>query len=443
MTGRLLRRCSPRGQRGAIAVVMAIVIVGLAVPLVGVATTTYLRSGLAAEMQRAADAGATAGATRIPLADPSTLRNVLTTLTPGQSVTGQIVNAMTSPCTSSTPYSASTTCPLSIAQQVCLNSLAQDDRFQAWSTKFGPPSCVASYSDDTGFVANLSNCVTATTNSLFQGVAPLPTSTLTTLLSGLTSQIFGLVSGTSVLGLATLLPALMTPGITVSVTWKQSGPFDALIPTGTGTIVRSATAVRHFKNLLVVPTLGSSQTVNIPIVGGLLGGVIGYLGIAVTNAPNLSVGQVQNVNLANVNPALSQVSQILTASLNTTNGVVWTGTGLGSVLPTSCQNVLPSMTSDLSDILDAPPTGPALQQVLNDAWTYGQPVMTLQVPANITSALSVPFLSFVPTCLGQAPTSTAAALTIIDKNSSVPNQVGSTVKCSLNAPGLFTGRLEK
>src|SRR3954469_16620120 len=64
-------------ETGAIAVLMAIAITVVLVPLGVYGVDSYVRSGVYAEEQRAADAGALAGAARIPLADPGALSSYL------------------------------------------------------------------------------------------------------------------------------------------------------------------------------------------------------------------------------------------------------------------------------------------------------------------------------------------------------------------------------
>ena len=66
-----------RRDDGAVAVLYAIVLAGIILPVFAVGTTALVRSTTNGELQRAAGAGALAGASAIPFGDVNFARNFL------------------------------------------------------------------------------------------------------------------------------------------------------------------------------------------------------------------------------------------------------------------------------------------------------------------------------------------------------------------------------
>src|SRR5262249_35804896 len=106
-----------RSESGAIAVVMAIVVTAVLLPLTIYGVNSYVRGGVNGELQRGGDAGALAGASRIPLGDPTQVAAVLAAMpvnpTPDQAA--PLVNALLAGCT--------TNCSADVASQVCTAAL--------------------------------------------------------------------------------------------------------------------------------------------------------------------------------------------------------------------------------------------------------------------------------------------------------------------------------
>jgi hypothetical protein len=73
-----------RRDDGAVAVIYAIVLLGVLMPVFALSTTALVRSTTNGELQRAADAGALAGAAAIPFGDVNFARNFLTATSGGR-----------------------------------------------------------------------------------------------------------------------------------------------------------------------------------------------------------------------------------------------------------------------------------------------------------------------------------------------------------------------
>ena len=371
-----------RRDDGAVAVVWAIVLSLLVAPLTGLALTTYVRTGVSAELQRAADAGALAGAASIPLGDLNYLAAYLaaTNLGPTTAVGTTLATYL--------PPGAAN--PLTVACAHAVQSLAVDNGFSGkWAAPHGAPTCSARYLPDSSLGATLGGCLT----NLLSPVAPL-------------------LGGLTVPDVTRLLPALAHPGVEVTVTYKARGPMDELVdPAGTpSTHTVVSRAVRRFKDLVVVPTVAPNK---IPLIGGLLGPVLVPATI-------------------DLNPTVNAVSTTLYTTLSTTSTLL---NPLLSVL--GCSGILTGLADDLHDLnpntSSQPP--PTAAQIIADARAMQTPLLALRMPADPTNLLKVPFLDFVPMCVN--PT---GSLTAVPLPTTLP-AAGSLATCSAAAVGAFRASL--
>lgn len=437
-----MRRYRGRNDSGAMAVLLAVVMVAVMVPVSGFAVTQFVRNGLQGELQRSADQGALAGASLIPLADTTALKTFLAANPTGALSTAGLIPA--SYCTkgvvenggTSSDAAAAGTCPKDVACKTALTSLQTDKAYaKNYALPYGLPTCSAYYNDDTDFFSRIGSCVSSVPNTLVSLAAvPALQSLLLPIVNTLSSLTTGLVTSALPQALGSILPALLKPGITVTMSWNQRGPFDKLTSGDNGAahlMSRSATATRAFKNVVVLPKVGVTDT-----VAGLVSLTLGLLGLPVPkNSPTVGSGTLINPSdVANI--AVGTVDSTLT-SLNSI---------VGNLLPV-CANVVSSLQADLRDIYNTNGTGnPTAGQILADAGANATPVFTLMVPTGLTSGLQMPFLDFVPVCLAQA--GGVADLTkgvVLDAstitNPTLPPTISSVGSCALNAPGLFRGRL--
>lgn len=372
---------SKRSETGAIAVLVSVVLVGAALPLAGLGYSAHVRGATAAELQRAADSGALAGAAAIPLGDLSFVTTYLNNL----------VGVPLLPPIPGAPLN-----PLTVACQRARAAALEDDGFsKTWATPAPngttSPTCTAEYTPDQGALGGITSCVAGIVNY----------TPLSGLLATLLNLIQGLVNGLLGAGnIGRLLPGLLEPGIKVTLTWNQRGPLDALNPgdDGTAKLQRTtSTARRRFKNVVVLPDVPGSTGIPIPL-----------------NQAFNTVAQ----NL--IFPTLFQ--------LNTTVGNALSGLGISG-----CGNLIGALTSDLADLVNPPPDAeaPTVQQILDDAFATAQPVLVLRIPPNPTAALGNPFLDFVPVCVQK----TGGTFT------GLVQSLPATTGCIANAPGAFRATL--
>jgi hypothetical protein len=230
------RRYRVTDDRGAIAVLAALVVVTLLFPLVALAVTAHVREGAAAELQRAAEAGALAGAASIPLGNLSFLNAY---------VAGTPLNGFFGPGVPD---------PLTIACDQARAAIAADgsmnDAFSPAGTTLPPNFCKAEYLPDATILSRLGTCLTS-----------LP---LGGLLALLIKPVFDLLFSQT----KTILPGLLNGGVKVTLTRTVRGPFDSLIGGGATAQVGKAAAKRRFKNAVVLPGLGAGGSINLnPFLG--------------------------------------------------------------------------------------------------------------------------------------------------------------------------------
>ncbi len=215
----MLRGCDR--ERGAVAVLLSIVLIAVLLPLAAAGLSTYVRAGTAAELQRSADSAALAGARSIPIGNLSVLPPAIGPVPPE---------------------------PLTVACQQAVSAAAADDAFG--EDYAGSLACDARYLYDPDFLGRFQTCTTALTGSAI----------------GALGALFNTFHG--------LLPALHHPGVEVTVSRTVGpGPMDALIPGADAVVTetRTARAIRRFKNAIVIPVIRNPATgdmvldLNIPL----------------------------------------------------------------------------------------------------------------------------------------------------------------------------------
>jgi hypothetical protein len=229
-----------RGDGGAVAILVSLVLLFAVFPLLALGYTTYVRGATGAELSRSADSGSLAGAASIPLGDLS--------------FAVASANAATG-----VPLPAGAPDPLALACEQASAAAAADDGFARTFTVPAPSAsqlsssfdCTARYLSDLDFLDRFGRCA----NNLLAGL-PVDAA-LSPLLTGLKH----------------LLPALLRPGVAVELDWDVRGPLDALNPADSGDPSEQevvARARRRFKNLVVIPTTtppGASEP--IPLNGAV------------------------------------------------------------------------------------------------------------------------------------------------------------------------------
>lgn len=380
---------APRGDDGAVAVIVALLLAFALIPALALGTGTYVRSSTSTELQRASDSGALAGAAEIPLGDINFAENYIASITGSGVVTtlqslgiqnaGQLPNPLVDAC------------KVALADGTNANNLATS--YATFDHNSQPPDpavtsvtdpnawCKAKYLPDAGILGSAQTCLNAIapTTSLLNNLGLL--SLLGLGLGGLSpTKLLGALDGT--------LPALLEPGIQVTTSWKVTAPFDNVFNSSGSTQTSTSVARRLFKNAVVVPT--------IPIGGTTI----------------------------NVNPTL-QITR--TQLLNTLSSVETLLQTLGALVPglSTCAAVIDNLSGDLADAVDPPSNGPSLTTLLDDAVASGSPVLAV---STAVTGLGVPFLDMVPVCMEKVNGQYVAHLTTFGS-------------CIINAPGAFRAAL--
>ena len=234
-----------RRDDGAVAVLYAIVLVAIILPLFAVGTTALVRSTTNGELQRAADAGALAGAAAIPFGDVNFARNFLSATAGGW--TDRRLRDL------GLDYTADDPLDVACTQVAMANAGDPHEIGHRFATS---TSCHASYVSSPDVLTQLEDCA--------NGLARVPTAV---------PGVPGLPSTGSVTpDLSPLLPALLYPGVRVQMSWHVTGPFDNLVNASGATESVTAVAHRRFKNMVVVPEVGlpTGDTINLnPLVGNV------------------------------------------------------------------------------------------------------------------------------------------------------------------------------
>lgn len=232
-----------RRDDGAVAVIYAIVLLGVLMPVFALSTTALVRSTTNGELQRAADAGALAGAAAIPFGDVNFARNFLTATSGGRLSDRRLRDL-------GLAYDGED--PLDVAcNDVALPNA--NDSHGLGSRYATAVNCSASYVSHPDLLTELEDCAS--------GLASLPAPT---------PSLPGVPGLPATPDLSPLLPALLYPGVRVDMSWHVTGPFDQVINNAGATESTTAVARRRFKNMVVVPEVGlpTGQTINLnPYVG--------------------------------------------------------------------------------------------------------------------------------------------------------------------------------
>jgi len=204
-----------------------------------------VRSTTNGELQRAADAGALAGAAAIPFGDVNFARNFLVATSGGHISDRRLRNLGLS-------YDGED--PLDVA----CNDIAMPnatDSHSLGSRYASAVSCSAGYVSNPDVLTQLEDCAA--------GLASLPAPA---------PSLPGVPTVPVTPDLSPLLPALLYPGVRVDMSWHVTGPFDKVVNDAGATETTTAVAKRRFKNMVVVPEVGLSRdhTINLnPLVGNV------------------------------------------------------------------------------------------------------------------------------------------------------------------------------
>lgn len=356
-----------RGDDGAVAVLVAIVLAFALMPAIALATGTYVRATTRTELQRASDSGALAGAAQVPLGNLTFADNYLDQIT-GTGVSTTLANLGIADPSVPDPLKAACTTALTDAND-------SDNLGHAYA---GTPACSAKYLAQTGPLNDLQACL----NSATQG-------TLTGLGGGLGGLGLGGLDPTKLLAqLSPLLPALINPGVAVTLTWHVQSPLDQVLDDSSGSTQTSTSyARRRFKNIVVIPE-----------------------------------ASFPNGTTVNVDPTLQNARTLVLNAFTSLENLL---SSIPALAP--CSSVLSDLQGDVADAVDPPGGGPSLSSILDDAVSSDQPVLAVVVPKTLND-LAIPFLDLVPVCMEQVGGKYVAHLT-------------SFGGCVIDAPGGFRASL--
>lgn len=223
-------------ESGAIAVLLAILLVFALIPLAGSTISAFVREGTVSELQRSADSGALAGARAISLSD-------LPVLPPPAS-------ALAAACT-----------------QAAAAATADDGFGDDYA---GSPSCTSEYVPDPNFSGALNACASNVLETPFAQIPPTITSqpgwdvfasTYPEIVDAVENRIEKLTGL-----LARTVPAVTKPGVRVTLSRSVGGGGDEIPAEGvTGTSLpetetRTATARRRIKNIALLPIVYNPVT---------------------------------------------------------------------------------------------------------------------------------------------------------------------------------------
>ena len=228
----------PRGEDGAIAIIVSLVFLFILLPASALGLTSYTRSGVLAEKARAADSGALAGAAALTLVNLAVLPPVANLQVPPNSATLALSRA----CIATT------------------KAATVDDTLSS-AFAVGPSGstapCTATYTPETSVRPVRRRDLQRATADPERHAAGHrrpghpPLIPATTIGGGTTGagSIYGIVRN--------LIPGLLHNGVSVTVNYRVSGPLDALLgQTGKQDTSTTSTARRRFKALL--PDLGAA-----------------------------------------------------------------------------------------------------------------------------------------------------------------------------------------
>lgn len=489
-----------RDDSGAVAVLLAIVLTAVIIPVAAWGVTSYVRGGVASEYRQAADAGALAAAARIPLgdldfvqtyavanadtADPAVQDMLAQGGMPSQQSAASHLDQLLPP--------GSADDPLKVACDVALQAARDGGRFGApYSRPFNhygqaddpqAPSCEAHYTPDDTFLGVFGRCV----DQLIDPVVSVPYSET----------------------LAQILPVLLRPGVRVELTWSVKGPLDVVVsgtnePIEQGDIaaarrvIKSAVAVTRIDDPLPgdilppPPTLSPSPLPTLPLPSDSPSPLSTILPTPLPTlsdplplpSPTLSVpilhrplsAALLRHAVAEAAPAADITQPDLTIPLDPTlatsrtvllNALSVLESATAPVLaPFGCSGAFAALADDFADV-SAPPggSGQSAQQALADAEEAGNIALAMNLDGSITGTdgsvdlgaviggltggPKLPLLDFVPVCVQRSGDDFAGVevhqTLPYDEASNDPVTVNDAgVRCTARGPGAFRARLVK
>lgn len=448
------RRTCHRGEEGATAVLLSILLIGVLVPLAAAGLSAYVRTGTIDEVQRSADTGALAGARVIPLGNPEFVRNYLNAMASGGS---PIIPSFGGPD------------PLAEACARARIALLEDSSLGGDYTDIGAAACDAAYTADSGVLGDLGQCLQTLADPVTvvpevtvevelpglpdpgptpgETPAPLPTPLPSpTPTSGGTYEVS--IQGQEIANLlyqqlGSVLPALLKPG--VQVTLRRTFEGAPLDPAGETEESRTATARRRFKNVVVVPivetdylqeTLGSGIDVDddgdyeirfdsgtvVDLDGATIDlnpaleaswGDLSALVTTMSDAVDALLAELGNPPTVPGGDVTLDVENGITIDLPGYSGTIEVQVSAVTPPPLDfdCQLELKRLLDDLDDIYSPGAGDPPTQgEIIDEAAATGTMVYALIVGdplnpstkmnfGNLTQILGIPFFDFVPVCI--------------------------------------------
>ncbi len=390
-------------EEGATAILIALLALFVLLPLAGLSTSSFIRSGTQAELNLAADAGALAGAANIPMGDLAFVVTYVNSF-------AQVRACPPLPCDQVPPNDAidpnnpndaineqiemilpGKPNPITIACDQAEAALERNGRLgDAFGTE--APFCSANYIVDPDFLTAFGACVNVI------GTNPV---------------------GPALKGLADSLPALLKPGISVTFTRRVDPPLESLI--GETDVQHRVTshARRRFKNAVVVPVLPS-----IPPTSTVID-----LDPFVTQTVTVDVpGQDPNVIPLNevVGQRREDVLDRIDAIEDAIDGYNDMVGPLGTPLPdfpSACRGVLPALRDDFVDVANPPEGEPSPLEIVAPSPATDPNALVLRL------FVGTPFFDFVPVCVAGSGGNLAGL--------AGPTGAG----CTANAPGAFRATL--
>jgi hypothetical protein len=345
-------------------------------PALALGTGSYVRSSTATELQRSGDTGALVGAAEIPLGDTNFVTGYVNQITGNGLATTLNQLGLNDP---NAPDPLVQACNAANTDASNTNNLGH--AYASGTT------CSAKYVPNDSLINQLTTCVA--------GLAP---GNIGGLVLGIVNGLLGTL-GLSGLDqtLGSLLPALLDPGVQVTMKWHVKAPFDSIFASNGDDQTTTSIARRRFKNVLVIPSVslptgGSTLTINPDTA---LQPLTSTVFATLTNLEGLLNTLANNILLRTLAPGLS-----------------------------TCVGALQNVQGDLEDLIDPPSSGPDLVNLLTQAAQSHTPVLAL------VEGTSIPFLDFVPVCI---PNATNLYSTVV--------ATATNLGCLLDAPGVFRASL--
>lgn len=272
------RRLVLRDDGGVIAVITAIVVAAVLVPVAALGLTAYVRAGVRGEMQRAAESGALAGAASLNLLNLGAL-SAVTLRDPLQDLTTVLPPALPNPLG---PSGRACRAALT-AYGTPLSDPSRDaaDRSPLSVGFADTPACDARYSPDPPF----GSCV----NEVFTSVSALTQQIPARLLKAagdltdpvLKSDANDLAAIAS--AVQKLVPALAHNGVQVELRYTVAGPLDGVLSDGEPTAAASRAAARRLFKPILPDLAAFADLLGAPVSTGTLTSLTRVERVAVAN----------------------------------------------------------------------------------------------------------------------------------------------------------------